>query len=286
MSLTIWDGTNELPTTTAVWNGAEELPTTATAVVPGGARSVADLLTIPGFMLAQRAGYKDWAEMTLRGATECALRNVPALEFSFRRTLDGVWFGMHDETMLRTSGVDINPNTLTWEQVKAYPNKAPAGGDAGFGDQPYFRLEELLPPYAESHVIFTDPKWGVGNPAILNEFFDLVLQYVPRERLVAKWAVTGSMVANAATLRGIASWGTLHGDDVTNGSLANHGSAWSMLGLSYAASQADWDTVLAYGKPVLGREVATAEQRTTALSKGAVGISCSGVRAIQGSPVI
>lgn len=285
MSLTLWDGTEELDTTWGYWDGTTEHAATA-AEVPRGAWSVAELLTRDGFMLAQRAGRGDWAEMSTRGATECVLRRVDALEYSFRRTLDGVWFGMHDETMLRTSGVDINPNTLTWEEVQNYPNLAPVDGDPAFGDQPYARLEDLLAPYAPSHVLFADPKYGIGDPDILEEFFDLVLSIVPPHRLVAKYSIGGVDVANAATARGIASWGTLHDDDVTNGNLAAYGSAWSMLGLSYAASQADWDTVLALGKPVLGREVMTAAQRTEALSKGAVGISCSGVRAIKGPPVI
>jgi len=288
VSLVVWDGTEEHDTAVTLWDGGVEQPATA-AVMPGGAWSVDRLLAIDGFTVGHRGGSVDWAEMSMRAYTEAVLRNVDAVEISVSRTIDGVWFGLHDETLLRTSGVDIDPATLTWRQVQDYLCAAPAGGDPRFGAQQYERLVDLLDAYATSHVILLDPKYHSG--AVWRpEFFALIEAAVPRaqDHVVIKWSGGGTSLADDAAALGYDTVGYFYQSDyLANpaGVLANAGH-WSWLELEHGAPQSTWDAFLALGKPVIGFTAATAAQRQTALDKGAAGVMCSGIRAIKGPAVI
>ena len=73
-----------------------------------------------GFMIAHRGGSADWPEMSLLAYNESANRGIPALEFSFSLTSDGVPVGVHNQNL---KGVDRSaPETpvtqMTWEQVR------------------------------------------------------------------------------------------------------------------------------------------------------------------------
>lgn len=288
-------------TTFGVWDGSEELsvlfglgPTEAecrVGMVPGGARSV-DLLfqdeDNPD-VIAHRCASLDYSEFSARGATESVLREVQALEISVNRSSDGVWFGLHDETLLRTSGVDLDPFTMTWHEIQNYPNFAPAGGDPAFGDQPYARLTDILQAYATSHVIFLDPKYRASEP-YRTELFDLVESVVPnaQERIVIKWSGGAINLADYATSRGYSSWGYFYEDEY----LANptevmaNAAHWTYLGLNVSALQSTWDVFLATGKPVIGHVAANQAAYDTCKAKGAAGVMCSGIRAIKGDAVI
>lgn len=289
MTLTVWDGTEETGVDFTVWDDVTEQPAAA-AMVPGGAYSVANLLTRPGFTMAHRGGSADWAEMTARAYTESVFRSVDALEVSVNRTSDGVWFGLHDQTLLRTSGVDIDPLTMTWDQVRGYLCAAPSGGDPAFGPRPYMQLVELLRAYGTSHVIFLDPKYRAGAQW-RDELYSVIESAVPhaQEHIVIKNSGGGTSLADDAASRGYSTWGYFYQEEYLANPAAVMANAahWSFLGLDIsAAPQSTWDALHATGKPVLGHIASTALAYQTALSKGADGVMCSGVRAIKGAPVI
>lgn len=290
MTFTIWDGAEEKSVAWAILDAdLDEQPVANVAMVPGGAWSLERLLAIPGFTVAHRLGSADWAEFSTRGGVECLLRSVDALEISVSRTIDGVWFGLHDQTLLRTSGVDINPNTLTWAQVQGYLNAAPAGGDPDFGAQPYERLDDLLRLYATSHVILLDPKYHAGAQW-RDEFFALIESVVPnaQDHVVIKYTGGGITLADDATARGYASVGYFYESEYVadpSGVLAN-AAHWTWIELEHGAPQGTWNAFLALGKPMIGFIASSTVQRDTALAKGADGVMCSGIRAIKGPPVI
>lgn len=258
-------------------------------MIPGGAWSTSRLLQIQGFTISHRLGSGDWADFSRRAAAESLLRSVDALEISVSRTIDGVWFGLHDQTLLRTSGVDINPNTLTWRQVQDYLCAAPANGDPRFGAQPYQRLDELLQWYGKSHVIFLDPKYHAGVQW-REEFFDQIETNVPRaqQRVVVKFSGGSVTLAADAAARGYTTCGFFYQEEYLADPTAVMANAaqWTWLELEHGAPQSTWDVFLALGKPVIGFTASTVVQRQTALDKGAVGVMCSGIRAIKGAPVI
>lgn len=62
------------------------------------------MLSQPMFYVAHRGGSREWPEMSLHAYTQAGFWGVGALEVSLARTSDGVWFGLHDADINRTSG--------------------------------------------------------------------------------------------------------------------------------------------------------------------------------------
>lgn len=254
-------------------SGGVAFPDEVTAIGPGWA-SVAEMLATPGFTWAHRGNSNRWAEMTLRTYTQAALRGYAGMECSLARTSDGVWFGLHDATLNRTSQVTgLPPATeMTWAQVQEYQVTNSADGL----DQPYMLFEDLMRAYGSSHVIICDPKVSL---AYLDEIADLCLAGIGADRCILKGHVSGgSLIGDAAAARGMASWGYAYPSDLASTSwLAN---PWTMLGMEWSASQADWDVVLADGRPVVGHVVYTQAAYATAISKGASGVQCGATEII------
>lgn len=283
MTFGIWNGTEEIPARLSTMVDGVETPVRA-AVMPTGALTVAEFLTRQS-VIGHRGMSRDLAEACRHAMTQAVLRRVDALEMPLSRTSDGVWFGLHDETLLRTSGVDIDPATLTWAEVQAYQIAAPAGGDPAFGAQPYMRLEQLLEDYGSSHTLFLDPKYHAG-PEWRDEMYGLIESVLPsaQDSVVIKFSGDGTTVADAATARGFFSFGYFYGDQYP--ALLDDAPHWTITGMEWDADQAIWDALTGLGQPVIAHIVADTTQRDAAIAKGAAGIMCSGVRAVQGAPVI
>lgn len=269
-------------------DGVTEHPATA-AMMPGGAWSVDTLLAKSGFTIAHRGGSRDWAEMSMRAYTESVARDVDALEVSVSRSIDGVWFGLHDETLLRTSGIDLNPEEATWHEIQQYKIQPEVGiSDPNFGPRPYMILEDVIRTYGESHVLFIDPKYHAGA-AWYDEFYDqFEVIPNPRQHIVIK-AINGFVnTADEAANRGYTSFGSFYEADYLadpTGVLetATH---WDWINLQLSSAQSTWDTFLALNKPMTGHIAQSTAQYDEAMTKGANGVMCNGIRAILGAPVI
>jgi hypothetical protein len=83
---------------------------------------------------------------------------------------------------------------------------------------------------------------------------------------------------NAATARGYKSWGYFYQTDAAN--FATYQGRWDILGMDYNADNATWNTILSYGKPVIGHIVPNSTAATTALGYGASGLMVSGVEQV------
>lgn len=285
----LWDGTRELTGAISVWDGEHERQI-RTGTVPYGARNVYQLRSTPQFAVAHRLGSQDWAEYSKRGLVESVMRGADALELSVAKTSDGVFFGLHDQTLLRTSGVDINPTTLTWAQVQEYQCSPIVGGDPAFGPQPYVRLEELIEPYADSHTFFLDLKYQAGPSnrdavlPVLESLFDR-----PQDKVIMKYASgAGITLADWATEHGYMSWGHFWTEDY----LADPAKAmtdaahWTWIGVGADATEQMWIDMKATGKPIIGAVVDSAEQRDLVFAEGVIGYMCAEVRELMGDPVV
>lgn len=272
-------GLREVPLVGAVSDGglAEGTPD---AIRPGYA-SIDDMLAGSPFYIAHRGGSGDWDEMTLRAYTNSVAWGAGALEVSLARTSDGVYFGLHDEfldrTSLGTNTSTLNPKNMTWAQVQQYDV---------FGRQPYMRLEEVVEAYGGSHVLFLDPKFVVRNTAeSRNHFFNTVKSLVPswQESVVIKlfWNFNSDWGA-AAKVAGFKTWGYLwHNDGYSQiiGTPANHAN-FDYLGFNYDAPASNWTSLAALGKPIIGHVCPDESAALTALGNGAVGVMAAGVRSI------
>jgi hypothetical protein len=259
-----------------------------------GYASVTDMLASPFIWSAHRGGSADFPELTAYAYSQSAIYDYPAMELSMARTSDGVWFGLHDASLDRTSlgtgggsGTTLIAANMTWAQVQNYQ----VMGSAAINNptqpaRPYMRFEELMATYYFSHVIMLDPK--VAN-AYRGELLNMMDAQPgnPRERLMGKYygvsgAVNGSTGwAKELRDRGYKSWGYFYDTDQPN--YATYAPRWDILGLNYHATQTYWDQLRAAapGKKVLGHICVTNGDLNSAVARGADGAIVAGVVAVR-----
>lgn len=246
---------------------------------PTGYSSVTAMLTEPMFYVAHRGGSRYWPEGSLHAYTQSGFWGAGALEIPLARTSDGVWFGLHDSTLDRTSGVSgVTASSITWAQVQTYQILGSmAASDPGQANQPYMRWEELMDAYYSTHVIFIDPKYASAHVTELLNMMD-AMPGTPTERFVAKYYGVSSFWSTPARARGYKAWGYFYQSDASN--FATYQGNWDILGMDYGADQATWDAISSYGKKVIGHIVPDNTAAMTAIAKGADGLMVSGVKAV------
>lgn len=235
---------------------------------PDGFRNVTQMLARKGATWAHRGGSVNFPEMSEYGYDRSAQAGYGVLEFSAQRTSDGVWFGLHDSTLNRTSQTTGLPDvsTMTWAQVQTHMNTLNSAGTP----RPYYRLIDFLDKFTPTHVVMVDPKNAIGTYD--TEFLALLDAHGGPSKIVVKFFGVGSgaaALADKARAKRYQTWGYFYPADVANGDLATYQGHWSILGMEYTASQADWNAILAYGKPVAGHIVPDQAGYNMAMAKGA-----------------
>ena len=246
-------------------------------IMPYGFKDVSDMLDHHGFTWAHRGSSSMYSEMSLKAYTEAVRRNYGVLEVSLNRSSDGVWFGLHDQTLDRViNGSDnLDPSTMTWDQIKQY--SIVRSGSTPSDPQPFMKWEDYVDAYGNSHVVVVDPKHRHSSHR--NEFFDMLGDLDPTKIIIKFYYDTPSL-ASMAEDRGMASWGYLYTHSLSDPQLTTRVAPWTLLGFEHSATQQDWDTVLSFGKPVVGHIAQTQAQYNDAMSKGAVGVQCGGIHQI------
>lgn len=253
--------------------------------VAGGYPSVAAMLASAPFYVAHRGCSLSWPEMSLYAYTRAAGAGFGALEVSLARTSDGVWFGLHDATLDRTSGVSgKTASSLTWAQVaRLQISGSTATDDPTQPGRPYVRWEELIAAFYPSHVLFVDPKSALRHSGELMTMMN-ALPGTPQEHLVCKYSgVSGDWQnttgwARLAADSGYHRWGYFYGADVPE--LAHYQDRWDLLGMNLKADDAAWGAVAAYAKPVIGHLAAIPRDIAIARARGARGVVVASARAI------
>lgn len=254
------------------------------ALLRPGFDSVENMLTTPGVTWAHRGGSGAFPEMAEWSYDQSALLGFGVLEFSAQRSSDGWWFGLHDNSLERTTpgSGSATPATYSRAQLELLKNSTGLYG----GDRPYYGLVEFLQKWTPTHVVVVDCK---NSLEFNSEFLDLLDQNGGPEKIIWKWYGVGSSIlaqAQAAKNRGYETWGYFYPADVSienggSGALASSEPYWSFLGMTHAASQAIWDEVLSYGKPTVAHIAKTQADYDSAISKGADMVQCSGVLEIR-----
>lgn len=239
-----------------------------------GSPTINDMITGDVFYCAHRGGSANWPEMTMQGYTQSALRGYDALELSLGRSSDGVWFGLHDQhldrTSLGTGGTTLLASGMTWAAIQAYDVLPATIAPVNSDHQPYMELEELLDAYISSHVIFVDIKYaGSFRTELLN-----LLKTWPewQEKIIAKFVPGNSNVSYLADARtaGFVTNAMFYDTD----DFETYHDQADILGMEYGASGAVWDDILAFGKPVIGHVCQNQTNVNAALANGANGIMC------------
>lgn len=261
-----------------LWDGSSSIPVKSLSKVHRGFDSVDHMLTTPGFTWAHRGGSANWGEMSLHAYTQSLIKGYGVLELSLGRSSDGVWFGHHDQSLDRVTKTSGNPlvSDMTWNQIQQF--SITSGSDGVI--RPFMTIDDYIEAYSDSCVTVLDIKYGIQSATFIDEFFEICSRF-PKDKIIVKSFYDSTSFADRSTNAGYATWGYAYDTSLTDPQLASRLPHWSILGLNWDASQQDWDTVLSYGKPVVGHIANTQAAYNMAISKGATGVQCSNVLGIK-----
>ncbi|MDN4598441.1 PKD domain-containing protein [Leifsonia virtsii] len=256
--------------------------------VGDGAGTPTQLLAKTGFVFGHMGESYDEVEGSLEGVTRALMHGADGIMVSLQRTSDGVFFVLNDEAYLDrmtlgvSGGTTLDPRTMTWAQVQGYDQGSYWTKRATSSPRrPYLNFAALLAAYPSLSPIMVDPK------TIPSTYFSAILDVMDANggpaRFIAKNYITGTTWRAAAKARGYLTWGYGYGaNQGTTEDWATLAPGWDWLGLDVAATQAQWNTALAYGKPVIGHIASSKAMYDSGMSKGASGIMASGVREVRG----
>lgn len=251
-----------------VWDGARENPTSTMRAIPGGAKTIAELLSTPHFIVGHRGSSQSWPEHTEIGYTQAVDYHAHALEFSAARSKDGVWFGCHDKSLSRlVPALTKNADEYTWAEIKAEASKTqylPA------------TIDWLIDTYSKSHVIVFDPKHKLGEwKDVCAMFRGMEQKVILKAYYDSKWAF------DMMRERGFKTWGYAYNSDVGKANYPDFltGKVCDILSMEFDAPQTTWDPLKASGLPTVAHIPADATQLQTAWSRGAMGAIVSGMAA-------
>jgi len=244
--------------------------------------NVAAALAKPGVTSAHRGNSVTYAEMSKNAYLQSDARGYSVLEYSVARTSDGVWFGLHDEDINRTSKTTGQPaaSAMTWAQVQGFKNLLALDNIP----QDYYRFDTFLADWANTHVVMVDPKYAWltgGSPR--DEFWALLAPY-PKDHIIIKGFIDSMSLANAAKDHGYQSWGYAYEADTTNASFTTWCAAWTILGMDINASTTAWTAIKAQatpsGKKIIGHIATSREMYASAITKGADGVQVASTAAV------
>lgn len=255
--------------------GDRLVPTSAKIFYPGFA-TIDEMEALPGATWAHRGGSANYPEMSEYAFDHAIYRSYGAIEFSAHRSIDGVWFGIHDSTLARTSesaGLTASVESMTWAAIQSHLNTL--NGD-GVG-RPYYELDDFLEKYTD-HLLIVDNKGGFNNT---NEFLPKLLA-VPNalDRIIVK--VDGALTAarfSESKAAGFKVAGYWYDDYATK--LPARAPYTDYIGMPFGSSVTYWNDIIAtYGKMMWGHVCATQANYDMAIVKGADFVQCSNVEVI------
>lgn len=225
-------------------------------------------LSAPVVEIAHHGGSASWPAASKEAYQQSRDWNPSlALEFSARRTADGVWVGSEDASTGPVYGTDLTIAASTWAQLSTLRSI--------HGNQPMSRLDtDLLDQVPEDRVLFVDDK----DDAHVDELLDLLDQHGGAGRAVVKSYWQTVKTPTAAHARGYTTWGYYYADQMDQ--FAATQSRFDLLGIDQDAPTAVYQRMLATGKRVIAHVVATPAQADRALAAGATGLMVSGVREV------
>lgn len=268
MPLAVWDGSAARTGDSYVMTESGLVEVRAD-LIPNGYSSISNMLAQDPFYVAHRGGSVNWPEMTLEAYGKSAAWGAQALEVSLGRTSDGVYFGLHDDSFVRTSpNSTAAHDALTWAQVQQL---------SVFNRAPYARWEDIAAKYGHSHVLFIDPKY-INRLSFQNELYALIKSTVPSwstTTVIKLYHTFNSSWGATAKSAGFTTWGYFwHNDGYDTRASSNN---FDLLGFNFDAPQVNWDGMLALGKPIIGHVCPTITAAQQALTKGASGIMAANV---------
>jgi glycerophosphoryl diester phosphodiesterase len=218
--------------------------------------------------VAHRGGDANWTEGTAYAYRRAAAWNPRlALEAAVWRSSDGVWVVSEERSTGRLFDADRDIPSTPWSVLSTLRTRV--------GHRPMARLrEDLLDVYGRTRILFIDNK----EDAHATEFLDLLSSYAGRTRYVVKSFWGADQTAGAAHRRGYLTWGYYYSKDMPQFAATQR--RFDLLGLEFAASDQDFRTMEATGKPVIAHIIDAPDQARAALGKGASGLMVADVESV------
>lgn len=165
---------------------------------------------------------------------------------------------------------------MTWAAIQGYDIiGSMAANNPTQPARPYARLQDILDTYSQ-HLFVVDIKYA---NTYREELLDILDAYDGPERFVGKsYGVGGTSFATSFTNRGYERWGYFYASDIPS-LTSQYVNQWTIIGMDYTASQADWNTLASYrtnGQRMSGHICPDTAAVATARSKGATGFMISG----------
>ncbi len=95
-------------------------------------------------IVAHRGAWRNAPENSLLSLQHCIDNGYDIVEVDIQQSADGVLFVMHDKSLLRMVGVDIDPQSLTMQDLKKFRLKYADGRDTHITEQIIPTLEEFV----------------------------------------------------------------------------------------------------------------------------------------------
>lgn len=172
------------PGALTVARGGRELYPDAMYQYTGNGTTVSRLLAQPEFYIAHRGSGGNWPEHSMTSYVSAARWGMDAIEVSVQMTSDGVLVCLHDEHLLRATGVDAMIADTTWAQLSQLTITANETHNDAQPAAPVTRVRDVLDLFltTDPHIIFLEAK----HNRALQPLIDLLADY-PNARDYIVW---------------------------------------------------------------------------------------------------
>lgn len=234
--------------------------------------TVTESLAPRPFRIAWRCGGTTWPEFSQQGIEGSIAAGYTLLEVSVNRCATGEFVCSHDTTTDRVTGSSFTIRDTPWATIAGLSNQG----------APLLRLPDALDLIGDRAAVAIDHKpssWGSTDPVDISEealLIQLLGQY-PGGRDRFLWKTFGGGVQSrnrAKTALGLQTMSMWYESEVGDPTWTEFIGQEDIIGMEYTASQANWDTTKAVGRPTIAHICQTTSDVTTALARGADGLMC------------
>lgn len=213
---------------------------------------------VPAYTAHRNGFYATYGEFTVAGFQACANWNSKvAWNIDVFKTSDNEWVASHDQTTGRVlSGASLDIPTSLWSAI--------SGKTTLVGGYPVTRIDDIVAVAPPGTIFFVDNKANANQAAFFAKLTALGLS--PSNTVIKNYV--GSNANNtAARTAGYQVW--QYGFDADTATFATNMISPDWLGFDYGGLQANWNTLIAQGRPSFAHILPDLAAKTTADTKAA-----------------
>ncbi len=212
----------------------------------------------PRYSAHRNGFYATYGEFTLEGYRALiAWNRSVAWNIDVWQTTDNEWVASHDQTTGRVlSGPSLDITQSTWTQIQSKRTLV--------GNNAVTRIDDIVAIAPPGTIFFIDNKRNQNQSGFLSKLDSLGLG---PQNVIHKNYVSSN--GNLAAMRnaGYLTWGYGFDNDMVG--FARNQSLTDWLGFDYAGTQANWNTIISYGRPSYAHIMSSLDNKNTADSKAA-----------------